>query len=110
MVNSIAQVSVGEPDGPRFTVVLGVNDTSPVVTSATAMVKLSPLHASHVPLPNPVQQANGECASVHAALLPPVPVEDNVKTAGSMSAPTQTEATALPQDGVCLIELSVRSP
>src|SRR5262249_18471258 len=93
-----------------FTVILGVNSNSPVVTSATVMVKVSPLQAPHVPVPAPVQHANGVFAPVHSVLSPPVPVADAPKTPGSMLAPTHTEAEEPPQEGVCLMLLSVTAP
>src|SRR5262245_12247562 len=89
---------------------LGVNWTSPVVGSVTAMAKVRPLHALHVPVPAPEQQANGLLACKHTALLPPVPVADTEKTPGSMFVPTQIDADASPQEGVCLMLLNVTFP
>jgi hypothetical protein len=104
------QVSVDELGGPRFTVTLGVKRTSPVVTSDTAMLKVIPLQASQVPVPAPVQHANGVSAPVHVVLSPPVPLADTVKTPRSMLVPVHTEADESPQEGVCLMSLNVTFP
>ena len=109
-VNLMTQVFVDEPKGPRLTVKLGVNSTSRVVTSDTAIEKVSPPQASQVPVPAPVQHENGVFAPMHSALLPPVAVVDKRKTPGSMLSPTQTDAEQSPQDGVCRMLLSVTFP
>ena len=110
MVKSMMQVSVADPGWPRLIVMSGLNSTSPVVTSATATVKVRPVHAAQVPVPKPVQQTNGISEPVHSLLPPPVAVAESANTPGSMFVPTQIEAEESPQEGVCLILLSSTSP